>query len=89
MVHSPIELSSTVSSLKPLNYIVKPLKQRLTTRKLNRNFQKFSSGNGNKSLQSSSLSLTGFNIQAFVTKNVTSESWEAPHEHRPRPVSIT
>ena len=43
-----------------------------------KNFQKFSSDDGNESLQSSPPSLTGFNIQASVTKIVTSDSWESP-----------
>ena len=43
-----------------------------------RNFQKFSSDDCNESLQSSPPSLTGFNIQASVTKIVTSESRESP-----------
>ena len=42
------------------------------------NFQKFSSDDGNESLQSSSPSLTGFNIQASVANIVTSESRESP-----------
>ena len=46
--------------------------------KKTRNVQKFSSGDGNKSLQSFSPSLTGFNIQASVMKIVTSESRESP-----------
>ena len=45
---------------------------------LTRNFQKFLSGDGNESLQSSSPSLTGFNIQASMMKNLTSESRESP-----------
>ena len=43
-----------------------------------RNFQKFSSDDGSESLQSSSPSLTGFNIQASVTKIVISGSRESP-----------
>ena len=48
--------------------------------KKTRNFQTFSSDDGNKSLQSfpPSLTSTGFNIQASVTKIVTSESRESP-----------
>ena len=42
------------------------------------NCQKFSSDDGNELLQSSSLSLTGFNIQASMTKIVTLESRESP-----------
>ena len=53
-----------------------------------RNFQKFSSDDGKKSLQSSSPSLAGFNIQASVTKIVTSERRESPNENRPRPGPI-
>ena len=49
--------------------------------KLTRNFQKFSSDDSNESLQSSSPSLTGFNIQASVTTIVTSESWESPYSN--------
>ena len=45
--------------------------------RLTRNLQKFSSDDGNESLQSPSPSLTGFNIQASVMKIVTSESWES------------
>ena len=44
-----------------------------------RDFQKFSSGDGNESLQSPSPSVTGFNMQASVTKIVTSERRESPH----------
>ena len=43
-----------------------------------RNFKKFLSDDGNESVQSSSPSLTRFNIQASVTKIVTSESRESP-----------
>ena len=43
-----------------------------------RNFQKFASDDGNESLQSPSPPLTGFNMQASVTKIVTSESRESP-----------
>ena len=50
-----------------------------------RNFQKFSSDDSNESLQSSSPSLTGFNIQASLKKNVTSEVGKAPSENRPGP----
>ena len=49
-----------------------------TKKKKTRNFQKFSRDDGNESLQSSSPSLTGFNIQASVTNIVTSESRESP-----------
>ena len=47
-------------------------------RRLTRNFQKFSSDDGNESLQSLSPSLTGFNIQSSLTNIVTPESRESP-----------
>ena len=54
-----------------------------------RNFQKFSSGDGNESLQPFSPSLTGFDIPASVAENVTSESIvKTPNENRPGHVPL-
>ena len=55
-----------------------PTTDRQNEKKKTRNFQKFSRDDGNESLQSSSPSRTGFNIQASVTNIVTSESRESP-----------
>ena len=51
--------------------------QQLTDETKKKN-KKFSSDDGNESLQSFPPSLTGFNIQASVTEIATSESRESP-----------